>query len=271
MGYLESIILGLVQGLTEFLPVSSSGHLVILQCFMGHEEAIENVTFDVFLHVATVLAVLWVYRSNVKDIFTGESVGEGVKPIPPGRLLLFLAISIIVTGVVFPFRHRMDVLFENIYGVRVLLLINAVALAVLPRFRRGEKGLGQMTWLGAVAIGVAQALGAFPGISRSGATILAGLLLGLAPKEACRYSFLLSIPTILIAAVMLIPDAVSAGVRFSPGIIAAGSIVALMSGMLAIPFLIGVVERGRLWGFAIYCGILGIALFFADYIQACFT
>jgi len=271
MGYLDAIILGLVQGLTEFLPVSSSGHLVILQCFMGYEEAMENVTFDVFLHVATVLAVLWIYRANVKEIFTGGSVGEGDNPIPTGRLLLFLIISIVVTGIVFPFRHRMDVLFENISGVRILLIINAIALAVLPRFRRGDKGLGQMTWIGAVVIGLAQAAGAFPGISRSGSTILAGLLLGLAPKEACRYSFLLSIPTILIVAATLIPEAFAAGVAFSPGTIIAGSIFALASGLLAIPFLVGVVEKGKLWGFAIYCAVVGIALFFADFIQGCFA
>jgi undecaprenyl-diphosphatase len=131
----------------------------------------------------------------------------------------------------------------------------------LPFLRRGEKGLGELKWIGAIAIGLAQAIGAFPGISRSGSTILAGLLLGLSPREACRYSFLLSIPTILVAAVVQIPDAVQAGFSFNPGPAVIAFIMAVAGGLAAIPFLVGVVEKGRLWGFAIYCVALGIALF----------
>ncbi len=257
--YLKSIILGVVQGLTEFLPVSSSGHLVILQNFMGLTEG--NVTFDIFLHLATLLAVCWVYRDDLKAIFTGKMIGEGEEAIPKGRFLAFIAISLIATGVILPFRDQLEGYFENINGVRIFLLINAVALAVLPIFRRGGFGLGRMTWVGAVIIGLAQALGAFPGISRSGSTILAGLLLGLAPREACRYSFLLSIPTILIAAVVQVPDAIEEGLQFSVGPSILGFIFALGAGLVAIPLLIGLVEKGKLWGFAIYCAIVGIGLF----------
>jgi len=260
MGYPDAIILGLVQGLTEFLPVSSSGHLVILQYFMGFREAAENVTFDLFLHLATLLAVAWAYRQDLREIAVGRNVGDGDEAIPKWRLLGFLALSLLATGIILPFKDQIETLFETLSGVRILLLINAVALGVLPLLRRGGHGLGRLSWAGAILIGLAQAVGAFPGISRSGSTILAGLLLGLAPREACRYSFLLSIPTILVAGLVQIPDALAAGVAFDPVPSAAGFVVALLAGLLAIPFLVGIVEKGRLWGFAVYCGVVGLAL-----------
>lgn len=265
MGYFDAIILGIVQGLTEFLPVSSSGHLVILQYFMGMREAAENVTFDLFLHLATLLAVMWVYRVDLKSIFTSKTVGSnngGYEPIPKWRLVGFLTISIIVTGIALPFKDNLETLFESIEGVRIFLLINAVALAVLPLLRKNSNGLGKLTWVGAVVIGLAQACGVLPGISRSGSTIIAGLALGLAPREACRYSFLLSIPTIFLAALVQIPDAITARVSFAPGPAIIGFLCAVGAGLLAIPLLIGVVEKGKLWGFAIYCAVVGIVLFF---------
>jgi undecaprenyl-diphosphatase len=261
MGYLDSILLGIVQGLTEFLPVSSSGHLVILQYFMGFRDAVENVTFDVFLHLATLLAVGWVYRKDVYDIFTGKFAGEGESRISKWRLVGFIALSLLVTGIIYPFKNQLETLFEDISGVRIFLIINAVALGILPLLRRGSKGLGKMNWLGAVVIGLAQAIGAFPGISRSGSTILAGLLLGLNPRDACRYSFLLSIPTIFLAGLVQIPDAISEGVTFNPGPMILGFLFALGAGLVAIPLLIRVVEKGRLWGFAVYCAVVGIGLF----------
>ncbi len=261
MGCPQSFLLGLVQGLTEFLPVSSSGHLVILQVFMGLRSAEENVTYDIFLHLATLLAVVWVYRRDIRAILTAPQVGDGVWAIPKWRFLGLLGISILATGVVLPFKGQLENLFETVSGVRILLLVNAVALLVLPGLRRGKLGLGKLSWVGAVVIGLAQALGAFPGISRSGSTILAGLLLGLAPREACRYSFLLSIPTILLAAMVQIPDAIEVGLQFEPVAALVGFAAALAGGLIAIPLLIGVVEKGRLWGFAAYCAVVGIGLF----------
>jgi len=260
MGYFETILLGIVQGLTEFLPVSSSGHLVIFQVFMGFREASQNVSFDIFLHLATLIAVGWVYRRDLGRIFTTGAVGEGEEPIPRWRFILFIAISIIVTGVILPFKDQLETQFESVAGVRIFLLINAVALGVLPLLRKGKLGLGRLTWVGAVVIGLAQAIGAMPGISRSGSTILAGLLLGLAPREACRYSFLLSIPTILLAGLVQLPDALEAGFTISFPMVL-GFIGALGAGLVAIPLLVGLVEKGKLWGFAVYCGIVGVALF----------
>lgn len=264
MGYLESILLGAVQGLTEFLPVSSSGHLVILEYLLGFRDAAQNVTFDLFLHVATLLAVVWVYRKDLRAIFKSNTIGgtpETLAPIPKGRFLLFILVSILVTAIALPFKNQLETLFENVNGVRIFLLVNAVALGVLPFLRKEGHGLGKLTWVGAALIGLAQAVGVFPGISRSGSTILAGLLLGLAPSEAVRYSFLLSIPTIALAALVQIPDVVSGGITFSPGPMVVGFIFALSGGLVAIPLLIGIVEKGKLWGFAIYCAVVGIALF----------
>ena len=262
MTILESFILGLVQGFAEFLPVSSSGHLVILQVLMGFENAGENVVFDIFLHLATLLAVVFVYRNNLKEIFTGKDVGEGDEKIPALKLVGLIAISLIATGVIYPFKDIFESMFSTLSGVRIFMLINAVALALLPRLRTGADGLGKLTWTGAVIIGLAQAVGAFPGISRSGSTIIAGLLLGLSPKEACRYSFLLSIPTIIAAAVVKIPDAIEIGFNVGPAQLIVGALIALASGLVAIPLLVGVVEKGKLWGFAIYCAVVGTSLFF---------
>lgn len=265
MGWSQAALLGLIQGLTEFLPVSSSGHLVILQYFMDLRNATENVTFDIFLHLATLLAVVWVYRIDLKAIAVGNTVGEGSEPIPKWRLVGYLAVSLVATGVILPFKDQLETMFETITGVRVLLLINALALAVLPLLRKGAQGLGSMGWVGAVIIGLAQAVGAFPGISRSGSTILAGLLMGLAPREACRYSFLLSIPTILLAAIVHVPDAIESGFRFEPVSMVVGFVIALAAGLVAIPMLIGLVEKGKLWGFAVYCGVVGVGLFFMGF------
>jgi len=254
----EAVLLGFIQGLTEFLPVSSSGHLVIIQVFLRLKE---NITFDVFLHIATLLAVIWAYRADLVALLKSDKIGKGDQPIPKWRFLAFIAISLIATGVVWPFKDKLETLFETINGVRVFLIINALGLGFLPLLKRGAKGLGSLNWLGAIIIGLAQAIGAFPGISRSGSTIIAGLLLGLKPSEACRYSFLLAIPTILIAAVTQIPDALTSGSMPALGPAFAGFLVALVVGVISIPFLVGIVEKGKLWGFAIYCGIVGIALF----------
>ena len=264
MGYVDSIILGIVQGLTEFLPVSSSGHLVIIQYFLGFRDAAENVTFDLFLHLATLLAVIFIYRKDLKDLFSASEIGgdrETLAPIPKGRFIGFIIISVVVTGVALPFKDQLETLFETITGVRIFLIINAIGLGVLPFLRKGGYGLGKMTWVGAVIIGFAQALGVFPGISRSGSTILAGLMLGLSPSEACRYSFLLSIPTIVIAALVQIPDVASEGITISAGPAVAGFIFALAAGLVAIPLLVRLVEKGKLWGFAVYCAVVGILLF----------
>jgi undecaprenyl-diphosphatase len=261
IGYFQALLLGLAQGLAEFLPISSTGHLVILQYFMRMSNAAENLTFDVFLHLATVLAVILVYRKDLSAIFTKPFVGDETNRIPKWKFVGFIAISIVVTGIAIPFKDILSKQFENVDGVRIFLLINAAALAVLPLLRHGKKQLGEMVWIDAIIIGLAQAVATLPGISRSGATIMAGLLLGLNPKDACRYSFLLSIPTILIAAAVQIPDALAGGFAFQTGPAIVGFATALLAGLVAIPFLTGVAEKGRLWGFAIYCGLLGIALF----------
>jgi undecaprenyl-diphosphatase len=264
MGYFESILLGLVQGFTEFLPVSSSGHLLVLQYFFGFRNAVQNITFDLFLHLATLIAVVWVYRKDLKGIFTSKTIGgnpENLAPIPKWRFIGFIAITILVTGIALPFKDQLETLFSNINGVRISFLINAVALGILPFLRKGSYGLGKLTWIGAALIGLAQAISVMPGISRSGSTILAGLLLGLAPSEACRYSFLLSIPTIVIAVLVQIPDVISGGFTFSPGPMLTGFIFAFAAGLVAIPLLVGLVEKGKLWGFAIYCAVLGLVLF----------
>jgi len=261
MNYQQATLLGIIQGLTEFLPVSSSAHLVIVQVFCGLREATENVTFDLMLHLATVVAVLWIYRKDLVAIFKGSEIGETDK-IKGLKLLWLIALSLLATGIALPFKDIVEEQFGTVNGVRVFLLINAVALALIPQLRKGRSGLGKLRWYSAIFVGVAQAVAVLPGISRSGWTIMAGLLIGLSPREACRYSFLLSIPTMLAAAILQMFDALHEGFNISPVLAIAGFIMALASGIIAIPFLIGATEKGKLWGFAVYCAVLGMALFF---------
>lgn len=258
MEYLESIILGIVQGLTEFLPVSSSGHLQIAKELLGVEIA-ENLTFDVTLHAATVLSTIVVLRKQIWDLLRGllrferNSQTEYV-----GKIIL----SMIPIGIVgFAFKDQLNEMLSSpaiMLIVGAMLLLTAALLTFAARAKEREKG--DISWRDAFIIGCSQAVAAMPGLSRSGTTIATGLLLGNKREVVAQFSFLMVLPPILGEALLdlIKSSGEAAATGISAGVMAAGFVAAFVTGCLACKFMLGIVRRGKLTWFAAYCAVAGI-------------
>ena len=247
-------LLGLIQGLTEFLPVSSSGHLVLGERLLGLDPP--GVLLEAFLHIGTLGAVLWVFRADVVELarsLTRRGTIERRKEI---GMIVAGTVPIVVAGVLF--RSVADVAFSSLSIVGGGLLFTALVLAVGERFRARARR-GQLRFSDSVIVGIAQALALLPGVSRSGVTISAGTSGGLEPNRAARFSFLLSIPALLGAALLSLWD-VSAGGGWSGdwGGIALGTAVSFVVGIVGVRALLAIVRRSRLWVFSIYCACVGL-------------
>lgn len=248
---LKAIVLGIVQGLTEFLPVSSSGHLVLLQQVFGMQES--PIFLDSMLHMGTLIAVLWYLRRDIADILRR----------PFSKLTLMLVIATIPAVVFALFgKDFIDSAFtEGKYlGFEFILtgLILVVGIAIAKR-RRAFKDTGHMRWYDAAGMGIAQAVSIMPAISRSGATISTGLALGYEREKIARFSFLMSIPAILGSFVFGLKDAAEANSigQMSMVAVIVGTLFAAVAGYFAISFLMKVLTRGKLWWFAVYAAVLG--------------
>ncbi|MCD4690373.1 undecaprenyl-diphosphate phosphatase [bacterium] len=261
MTVLEAILLGLLQGLTEFLPVSSSGHLALAEHFFAISSP--GVTFEVFLHFGTALAVLWFFRSRVGSILRAVFgwISRGEYDRGEARLALYLMIGTIPAAVIgLAFSDMVGRFFDSPMLVSVMLLVTGGILWLTKRLEVGERKRESMG--DAILIGLAQAGAILPGISRSGATISAGLGLGLDRRRAAEFAFLLSIPVILGA------TAASAGEAFAAGSYMgwttfAGTVAAFVSAIPAIAVLRRLVTVGVFHRFAYYCwavGTLGLVL-----------
>lgn len=245
---LGAAFLGVLQGLTEFLPVSSSGHLVLFQQFIELEG--DEVLFDLILHVGTLLPVLWFYRAHVKVLFTEVFSGdlpfverEGV------RLWLQLIAASIPTAIIgLTFEDWFDALFSNPAALTLTFAITATILLIT---RWAPPAWRKVTLPLAVVLGTVQGLAITPGISRSGSTIAAALLLGIERDEAARFSFLMSVPAITGAVLKKSLDADFSA--FDPVATGIGFVCALVSGYLALSLLVQLVKRGGLHNFAYYC------------------
>lgn len=248
--------LGLLQGLTEFLPVSSSGHLVLFQQFV--HVAGDDVLFDLVLHVGTLLPVLWFYRKDVASLAADPIVGKGPWLQREGvKLGLLLLLATVPTGLIgLGFRDLFESWFSFPAVLTVTFAITGTLLWVSKRFQGGSIDLAGMTWWHAVILGVAQGMAITPGISRSGTTIVVAMILGLSPIFAARFSFLMSVPAILGAVLVKLNDVELASLDV-PGLLMGGT-TALASGYAALVLLVLVVKRRRLSSFAWYCW--GIAL-----------
>ena len=255
MDTIQAIILGIVQGLTEFLPVSSSGHLQIAKALLGVSIE-ENLLFDVTLHAATVLSTIVVLRREVARLLCGlfsRRFGE------EQAYVLKLLLSMIPIGIVgFACKDRLDALLESpaiLLVVGCMLLATAALLAFAYYARPREKG--SISYRDAFIIGVAQAAAALPGLSRSGATIAAGLLLGNRKEAVAQFSFLMVLAPILGETFLELAKggAVAQSVGTAP--LAAGFAAAFVVGCLACRFMIEVVKRGKLIWFALYCAAAG--------------
>jgi undecaprenyl-diphosphatase len=254
---LGAALLGIIQGLTEFLPVSSSGHLVMFQQFFQLGD--DHVLFDLVLHLGTLFVVLWFYRAELIGMFKDVVSGEGPMRSRKGfRTLVLLVIATIPTGLI-------GVLFEDLFerwfaNPAVLVVTFAITGTVLFVSRWFDQGSGDevgMKWWHAVILGVVQGCAITPGISRSGSTIVAALFLGLDREVAARFSFLMSVPAILGAVVFKLKD-VGADVVHWPSV-GVGALCALVSGYFSLVLLVRLVRNGRLSHFSWYCWAAAIA------------
>ncbi|KGE73343.1 undecaprenyl-diphosphate phosphatase [Spirochaeta lutea] len=259
MSVLQAVLLGALQGVTEFLPVSSSGHLAVLKHTMGLQDI--GLLFDVLLHGASLVAVLLVFRARIGRMVTGmyrwvrrrgdeEDFGQ-VRAA--GILVIATAIT---AGIGFAVKDFAEGFAIPV--VSVLFLVTAGILLVSQRFG-GEKSYGELTWIDGVVCGIAQGLGVFPGISRAGITISAGLFRGMDRQTAGEFSFLLSIPAILGALVLTLKDAAELGSQVALAPLVAGSISSFLVGLVSLVLLMKVVRAGKLGWFALYLIPLGIS------------
>ncbi len=254
MDWLEALILGLVQGLTEFLPVSSSGHLEIGKSIL-QIEAKENLTFSIVVHGATVLSILVVFYRDLRDLLVGSFRLEYNES---SAYLLKIILSMVPVGIVGVFlKDQVESLFTgNLVLVGSMLLITAVLLSATSLVPEGTRRIG---WLDALLIGIAQAVAVLPGISRSGATISTALFLGNCRDEAARFSFLMVILPIIAANLLDLMDMEPTGGAGSIGWLplAVGFLAAFISGLAACRWMLSIVRRGKLLYFGIYCLIIG--------------
>jgi len=258
MELIKIIILGIIQGLTEFLPISSSGHLVIFQKLFGIEKG--QLTLDVFLHFGTVIPVLIIFRNDIRDIIL----------LKKKRLIFLLFLGLIPTGLIgYFFQDFFSKLFSSVLVVGYMLLITALLLYLAERSGKNTRSLNEMKGFQAIIVGIAQGLAVIPGISRSGSTIVASLLQGIDRESAARYSFLLALPTIIGAGLLQLKDIVPAGLTdFSWTSILAGILSAALAGYLGIKCLLHILTKGSLLVFSYYCLTLGLlVIFFAGFLS----
>ena len=269
MSVILALFLGLVQGIAEFLPISSSGHLSILQNLFNlnyYEES--HLLFDVLLHLGTLVSICAVFRAEIREMITDgieylrlksdSNADEPVSLKPPGRALLFIIVGTLpLLLVIFIPVYR---LFFNTYFIGFALLVTGGLLFVSSRLiKQGNKTDKTMTMTDALLIGLAQAVAVLPGLSRSGTTISVGLARGLTGSFAVRFSLLLSIPAVIGATIVSIYRAVSGGANFAllPTYLA-GFVVAAGVGYFAIQFLRRLMAKGSFGNFAYYCWGVGI-------------
>lgn len=267
MTLLHAVLLGLIQGVAEFLPISSSGHLAIAEHLLGQAGAADIPGFfDVLLHLGTLAAVFAAYwrdiREMIAEFFSG--VGDLVHgttptPVPPARrLILLIIVGTLPLFAVLPVKDLVEGLGDNMYFVGGALLVTGCLLFASDRVRRGRKTERTAALLDAVLVGAAQAVATCPGISRSGTTITAGCFAGFERKFAVRFSFLLSIPAVLGANLLSLKDALEARIPWEEvPVYLAGVAVAAVSGYACIRLLKMVAEKGKFGFFAYYCWLAG--------------
>lgn len=268
MGYIEAIILGLVQGLAEFLPVSSSGHLALLQYFF-EIEGDKVLFFTVLLHVGTLVSVFVIYWRDiwellvelvltVKDLCTGKGLRLAERPIRKlGVMIIVATIPTALIGLLF--NDFFNGLYLSLVSIGIGFLITGFLMFFAERIGSSSKGIERMNFRNAVFIGLLQGIAICPGISRSGSTLVGGLVTGLKREFAVKFAFLISIPSILGSVVLELPSAIKAGIEPSLiGPIAAGVVVAAVSGFIAIKTMIKVVSSKKLSYFSYYVWALGL-------------
>lgn len=277
MTLLSSILLGVIQGVTEFLPVSSSGHLAIAEHLLNISGASDVPPFfDVLLHLGTLFAVFIAYWADIRDMVLEFFCGmgdlvHGTTPsrVPPARrMILLIIVGTLPLFAVLPVKDTIEGLGDNMYFVAFALLVTGCLLFASDRVRRGRKTEKTATMLDALLVGVGQAVATCPGISRSGTTITAGCFVGFERTFAVRYSFLMSIPAILGANLLSLKDALEGDILWAEvPVYLAGVAAAAVVGYLCIRLIKLVADKGKFGFFAYYCwlaGIVTLALIFTQ-------
>lgn len=259
MGYIEAIVLGLIQGLTEFLPISSSGHLLIVPELFGWDDP--GAAFTAITQLGTIAAVLVYFRSDLAQIFSGAWAGmrdRSRRDTPEWRLFWMVALGTIPIGVLgFAFRDQIETSARNIQLTAIMLIVFGLVMEAADRFGPKRDELRDLSVRNGVLIGFAQALALIPGVSRSGSTISMARFLGMQRQAAARYSFLLSIPAVVLSGTFSLKD-IGDGVELAPTLVA--TIVAFVSGYAAIAFLIDFLGKHGVTVFTVYRVALGVAL-----------
>jgi len=263
----QALALGVVQGLTEFLPVSSSGHLVLFQNLFGMKEPM--LAFDIALHGGTLLAILLFFYQDIREIFSDfwMSIQKLVskRPIAPGLapshrgLWVCILITLIPTGIMAVcFKQLFETVFSNLTFVAGAWFVMGILLILSERFQKGQKDLSVIHYGDAFWIGLVQGIALLPGISRSGSTILTGMLLGIKKEDAAKFSFLISIPAVAGAILMDLKHGLH---YFSSNmtIVIAGFLAAAVTGYLVVRWLMGLIRQGRFFLFGYYC--IAVSLF----------
>jgi len=258
MDVFQAILLGLTQGLTEFLPVSSSGHLVLFQKIMGVDPGSASfMFFDTMLHLATLVAVVIVLRKDIMKIIRNP-LGKTM------RLLVVASVPALILVIFF------GDFFETAFGGGFLgfsFLITGLLLVIAERLANPSRKLNAARYTDALAMGVAQGIALLPGVSRSGATMSGGLMAGLDRETVARFSFLMSVVAILGSVVFQAKDIVQAGIGTLPLVpILIGTVTAALSGILAVRFMLNFIRRHKLYGFAIYVFVLGALVVLDQYV-----
>jgi undecaprenyl-diphosphatase len=272
MTFIQAIILGIIQGITEFLPISSSAHLVLLPYIFQWGSNIEtDFVFNVLIQLGTLLAVFIYFKDDIfsiastwlKALFTPAE--RATDEFRFGWYIILATLPAMVVGLTF--KPRVQSVFESPLIAGSLLFATAIMLFFAERLKPGKLEIKQLTWKLVLLIGLFQAFALFPGISRSGATIFAGLLVGLKSEEAGRFSFLMSIPVLLGAGIMSISDlfAISNISSFLP-LLLAGFLASAIVGYFSIAILMKFLQKYSLYFFSAYCVIIGGIIIFITYV-----
>ena len=254
MEFLEAIILGIVQGLTEFLPVSSSGHIELVKAFFGSEVK-STMTMTVVLHFATALSTCFVFRKDIAKIFAGLLSSSGSDERAFSLKIILSMIPAAIVGVLYD--DIIETFFEGkIMYVGAFLLLTGVLLFVADKAKTTNK---EVSFIDSLIIGVSQAIAILPGISRSGATISTSVLLGIDREKAARFSFLMVVPLIF---GKILKDLLDDKFQLESSellFLGVGFVVAFFTGLFACQLMIKLVKQSKLYYFAIYCFIVGVA------------
>ena len=266
MTYLSSFLLGLVQGLAEFLPISSSGHLSIAQNLLGLNTEIPEF-FDVLLHLGTLVAVFVAYWRDICDMVAelirgvGDLVhGTTPRQVPPARrLILLIIVGTLPLFILLPIHKQVQALSNNMVFIGAALVVTGFLLFACDLVRKGKKTERTATIADVLVVGLGQAIATLPGISRSGMTITTGCFMGFERKFAVRFSFVLSIPAVLGANILSLKDALDTGIIWAEvPMYVVGVVTAAVVGYACIRLLRLVAEKGRFGAFAYYCWAVGL-------------